>query len=191
VYDIVLDIGALLLLAVAALVHILMSTRRRLVLHGSFVGMDCDAQELSISDREGTVNIKEDGVFCVHMRPGVSTTWNIRSQETNLATMRVDVDPASAQRVTVTRWMDLGELNLDRFRTGGEHCRIIHLEGVTVILRAAGPRIPTTEHQLLHRAPYWLKEQPSSYYIRTNPRTMGHGRILLSAPNTIPLCSPQ
>ncbi|HPF91127.1 MAG TPA: hypothetical protein PLL57_10745 [Flavobacteriales bacterium] len=190
-YDIVLDTGALLLLAVAALVYVLLSERRRLVLRGRFVGLCCDAQGLYMSNREGTLCIKEDGVFCVHMRPGDSITWSIRSQETHYATMRVDVDSTIAQNATFPRWMDLGEVNLDRLHTGGEHCRILHLEGATVILRTVGTRLPSGEHQMLDRAPYWLREHPLSHKFRTISRTMGRNRILFSALNTIPQCSPQ
>lgn len=162
VYDIVFEAGALLLLALAALVYVLLPGGRRLVLRGRFVGAGWDAGELSISNRESTIRIRDNGEFGMLVRPGDSVTWSIRRQETHLGTMRVDVDAAGGQGPTVTRSMDLGDVNLDTLCTGGEHCQILQLEGATVIIRAVGPRIPAREHQLLDRVPYWLTEHPLS-----------------------------
>lgn len=160
VYDTAFEAGALVLLALAALVYVLLPARRHLVLRGRFVGTAWDVGELSISNRESTIRIKDDGEFGMLVRPGDSVTWSIRRQETHLATMRVDVDAAGGQGPTFTRSMDLGDVDLAPLRAGGEHCRILQLKGATVILRAVGPRIPAREHQLLDRVPYWLTEQP-------------------------------
>lgn len=161
-YDIVFETGAVLLLALAGLIYALLPTRRRVVLHGRFVGMAFDAGPLSLSNRTSTAFIRGDGLFDMQVRPGDSVTWSICRHEVVFATMRVDVDAARGQGPNSTSSLDMGEVDLNPLRTGGEHCRILQLDGATVILSAAGPRIPARGHQLLDRAPYWFTEQRMS-----------------------------
>lgn len=154
--------GLLLLLAVTGVIYALLPAKRGLRIQGHFVATRWRRESLTVVGRRNAINIEADGAFRMLVQPADSLTLGFHWNGESCVRIRVETERGNAAGAAKTRFIDLGNIDLDQLVSEGSSCRVDCSDVGIVILSSAGRRIPPLEHQLFDRTPHWIGKASSS-----------------------------